>query len=78
MESDELTMAKFCDVTTANPEQVQFYLECIEPALQLVFDSDGGAQTRATAMSLEVPAPDPPPRSGSFGNGSETRIHNFL
>lgn len=55
-EIDEL-VAEFCGVTTANPEQAQFFLEStewqLEPALQLFFDSDGGPQTRATAMSLE-------------------------
>jgi len=38
-------VAKFCGVTTANPEQAKFYLEStewqIEPALQLYFEADG-------------------------------------
>ena len=114
-EIDEL-VAKFCGVTTADPDQAQFYLEStewqLEPALQLFFDSDAGAQNRATTVNLEdydltedenmgisepesttpgalaqgsaldsawepipaatmaaVPAPEPAPRLGSFGNG---------
>jgi hypothetical protein len=54
-EIDEL-VAKFCGVTTANPEQAQFFLEStewhLEPALQHFFDSDA-TRASTTVMNLE-------------------------
>lgn len=49
-------VAKFCGVTTANPEQAKFYLEStewqIEPALQLFFEADGGGPGGEMPMNM--------------------------
>lgn len=51
-------VAKFCGVTTANPEQAKFYLEStewqIEPALQLFFEQGDGSMAggEPTPMNL--------------------------